>query len=368
MKKLNKVVITGQSGIRKGEYINNAVRFFPKDSVKVFDFGESMYDEARKSGAKIKNGKILSLPLPELNTIRRSVFKDLIEQCERERETTFLINTHSCFRWARGLFHAFDFDLLHTLDPTMYITLIDDVDAIDLRLRTGPDPPEVDFSLKDIMVWREEEIITTQMVALSQGKPHYVLPRLNPIDTIFKLVSKPHLKKTYVSFPITGVRDQPKIIKRINKFRNLMAARTIVFDPYTIQEKRLLVAAHEDRKKKEVELETCGKKWKRRRADILAIQKDIDGQIISRDFKLIDQSDMIVAFIPEVDGKPEIAAGVQSEIQYGHDITREVFVIWPSDKEPSVWVKEMASKVFSGENAFDETIEFLNKKGYLSKS
>ena len=35
--------------------------------------------------------------------------------------------------------------------------------------------------------------------------------------------------------------------------------------------------------------------------DILA---DIDGQIYARDFKLIDQSDMIVSFIPEVNGSP----------------------------------------------------------------
>jgi adenylate kinase len=293
------------------------------------------------------------------------VFKDLIRVFEKNPNCNILVNTHSCFRWERGLFHAFDFDLLNAFDPSLYVTLIDDVDAIGFRLETGQDPHAVDFSLKDMMVWREEEIITTEMVALTQGKPHYVLPRMNPIDTIPKLVFHSDLKKAYLSFPITKVKDKPEVIEKIDAFRGEMATKLIVFDPYTIQEKRLLVAAHEalQGKQEEVEIETCGKKWKLKTSDILAIEKDIDGQIISRDFKLIEQSDMIIAFIPEISGEPDISAGVQSEIQYGHDLPRKVYVIWPSKKEPSPWVGKMATKVFYGENAFDQIKDFFKQKG-----
>ena len=45
------------------------------------------------------------------------------------------------------------------------------------------------------------------------------------------------------------------------------------------------------------------------------IADDIDGQIVARDFKLIDQSDMILIYFPQdVDGRPIIAGGVQSEL------------------------------------------------------
>jgi adenylate kinase len=364
-----KIVITGQSGINKKEYVNHVMEFCKDRKTRVFDFGEAMYKEAARAGAKIDPGKILSLPLLRLNMIRRSVFKDLIRMSEKESDCNILVSTHSCFRWERGLFHTFDSDLLSEFDPQIYVTLIDDVDAVNQRLATREDPHAVDFSLKDIMVWREEEIITTEMIALAQGKPHYVLPRLNPPDTISKLMFSSNLRKAYLSFPITKVRDKPEIVKRIQEFRNEMASKLIVFDPYTIQEKRLLVAAHEAQHNgsKEIEIETCGKPQKLKTDDILAIEKDIDGQIISRDFKLIDQSDIIVAFIPEVKGEPDISAGVQSEIQFGHDLPRAVYVIWPSEKDPSVWVQKMATKVFQGEGAFDEVLELFHREGFLVK-
>ena len=364
-----KVIVTGQSGINKKDYIDNLVKTCGNKKIKIFDFGEAMYKEAEKSGAKIELGKILSLPLLRLNMIRRSVFKDLIRMCEKEPDCNIIINTHSCFRWERGLFHAFDFDLLKEFAPSMYITLIDDVDAIHYRLEKREDPHAVDFSLKDIMVWREEEIITTEMIAMDQEKPHFVLPRLNPSDTILKLMFCPNLRKAYLSFPITKVRDKPEIVEKIQAFRNLMAAKLIVFDPYTIQEKRLTVLAHEasQRGEEAIEVETCGEKKNFKTSDILAIEKDIDGQIISRDFKLIDQSDIIVAFIPDVKGEPDISAGVQSEIQYGHDLPREVYVIWPSEKEPSIWIQKMTTKIFQGEKAFEEAIDFFSKKGFLDQ-
>ena len=300
--------------------------------------------------------------------IRRSVCKDLIHYCEAHPKENVLINTHSCFRWERGLFHTFDFDLLARLNPDMYIVLIDDVDAIYSRLAEREDPHIFDFSLKDIMIWREEEVITTEMVALAQSKLHFIIPRKNPIDTIFKIMFRDDLKKSYVSFPITKVLDKPDIVKRTNEFRETLAKHLIVFDPYTIQEKRLLLEANEAREsgQTEIEVEPLGKKIKFSLSDIASIEKDIDGQIISRDFMLINQSDMVIAFIPEVKGEPDISAGVQSEIQYAHDLPREVYVIWPSRKEPSVWIEAMATRIFKGETAFEETLDFLKKEGAVS--
>lgn len=365
-----KVIATGQSGIDKKGYIDAVLRSSEDKTIKIFDFGEAMYTEAENSDAKIKPGKILSLPLLRLKMIRRSVFKDLIRTYEKDPSCSIIANTHSCFRWERGFFHAFDFDLLKEFDPSIYITIIDDVDAIYFRLQNREDPHVVDFSLKDIMIWREEEIITTEIVALTQGKPHFIVPRLNPLDTIPKLMFSPRLRKAYLSFPITKVRDKPKIIEKIKGFRKEMASRLVVFDPYTIREKRLLVAATEAEKEnqKEIEVETCEKAQKFKVSEVLGIQNDIDGQIISRDFKLISQSDMIVAFIPDVRGEPDISAGVQSEIQFGHDLPREVYVIWPSDKDPSVWVQAMATKIFQGEHAFEETLEFFEKNGFFRHS
>ena len=367
-----RVVIVGQSGISKQTYLEKVVgqQYVAKEErnkMTLFNVGNEMYKEAEKAGGKIEPGKILKLPLLRLNMLRRSVCKDLICHCDMHPKENVLINTHSCFRWERGLFHAFDFDLLARLNPDMYITLIDDVDAIYTRLAQREDPHVFEFSLKDIMVWREEEIITTEMLAFAQLKPHFTIPQKNPIDTIFKLMFRDDLKKSYISFPITKVLDKPDIVDQIGEFRDTLAKHLIVFDPYTIQEKRLLLLANEAEEigQTEIEVKTLGKKNRFNLSDIKSIEKDIDGQIISRDFRLINQSDMVIAFIPEVKGEPDISAGVQSEIQYAHDLPREVYVIWPSQKEPSVWVEAMATQVFKGEKAFEKTLDFLRKEGSL---
>lgn len=367
-----RIVVVGQSGINKQEYLEEVVKqeYVEKSQrkeMKIFSIGDRMYNEVMKAGGKIEYGKILKLPLLRLNMIRRSVFKDLIHYCEMHPKENILVNTHSCFRWEQGLFHTFDFDLLTHLNPDMYVILIDDVDAIYARLEEREDPHAFEFSLKDIMVWREEEVITTEMVALAQSKPHFIIPRKNPIDTLFKIMFRDDLKKAYVSFPITKVLDKPEIVKRTNEFRKTLAKHLIVFDPYTIQEKKLLLLADEAKEagQTEIEVEPLGRKMKLSLSDIAPIEKDIDGQIISRDFKLINQGDMVIAFIPEVKGEPDISAGVQSEIHYAHGLPRDVYVIWPSRKEPSVWVEAMATNIFKGEKAFDETLEFLRKEGAL---
>jgi nucleoside 2-deoxyribosyltransferase len=224
-----------------------------------------------------------------------------------------------------------------------------------------------EFSLKDILIWREEEMITTEMIALAQSKPYFVVPRKNPIDTIYKLMFQDHLKKAYLSFPITKVLDKPNVLEEIRKFRETLAKHLTVFDPYTIQEKRLLLKMKEAEQanQQEIEVDTLDAKLRFKIKDLKSIERDIDGQIISRDFNLINQSDMIVALIPEVKGEADISAGVQSEIQYAHDLPRDVYVIWPSEEEPSVWVNAMATEVFTGVKAFEEALEFMKKESII---
>jgi len=370
-KKIGKVVIiTGQSGVSKKPYLDQVIKQTyisqeKRKEIELFDIGDLMYKEAEKAGGKIQPGRILNLSLLRLTGMRRSVFKDVIHYHEKYPQKNILINTHSCFRWQYGLFSAFDFDLIQKLNPDVYVTLIDNVDAIFLRLKQNEEPDVKEYSLKDILVWREEEMITTEMIASAQRKPFYIIPRNNPIDTIYKLIFHDHLKKTYLSFPITKVRDKPDVIKEIDDFKKKMAELLIIFDPITITEKRLLLINEEDIKTGSISIETLGKEVEFKVSEVKSIANDIDGQIILRDFRLIDQSDMIIAFIPEVDNRPDISAGVQTEMHYAHDLPREVYVIWESKSEPSVWVEQMATKVFRGEKAFEDCISYFRNVRYI---
>ena len=97
--------------------------------------------------------------------------------------------------------------------------------------------------------------------------------------------------------------------------------------------------------------------------ELFQIDSDIKGQVYARDFMLIDQSDMIISFIPAVaDGSPAISSGVERELQHAYEGAKEVYVIWTSEKEPSVFVTQTATKVFKDEA---EAIEFFTKKKYI---
>ena len=98
---------------------------------------------------------------------------------------------------------------------------------------------------------------------------------------------------------------------------------------------------------------------------MLDIIPDIDGQIYVRDFKLIDQADMIVSLVPALaDGKPALSSGVERELQHAHESTRDVFVVWKPKCEPSPFITETATKVF---RATDEAIDYFLTKGYVQQ-
>ena len=102
-------------------------------------------------------------------------------------------------------------------------------------------------------------------------------------------------------------------------------------------------------------------------SDISEIEHDIDGQIILRDFRLINQSDMLVAFIGLDDGgRPVISAGSQTEISYASEMGREVLVICRAKDKLSPWVTEMTTGGTKGVfRDVEEAIAEFRAKGYI---
>jgi hypothetical protein len=81
--------------------------------------------------------------------------------------------------------------------------------------------------------------------------------------------------------------------------------------------------------------------------ELVSIIGDIDGQIYARDFMLIDQSDMIISYVPELpDGAAGLSSGVERELQHAHEAAKDVFVIWRPGATPSPFVTETATAVF----------------------
>lgn len=358
-----KIVVTGQVGIDKKEFLGRLERIAAGwgHDLKTFHVGEMMYDEA----PDVAKGKILDLPLARLENLRRSVFKDIIAAADKH--PNILVNTHATFRWNHGLFFAFDHDQMVQFDADLYIVLLDSIDQVHRRLQRDG---YVDHTLKDLMVWREEEILATELLSrIVRGHGCFFIS-IRGDDMLAEMLARimfcPEMTKAYLSFPMSHVIDMPDVMAEIEKFRNDMKRYFVCFDPADMEKEkplalRALEAARDGHRnftsgtgKETTTLET---------SQVLDIIPDIDGQIYVRDFKLIDQADMIVSLIPALrNGKPAISSGVERELQHAHENTRDVFIVWQPSCEPSPFITETVTKVF---RTTDEAIRYFMENGYV---
>jgi len=357
------IVVTGMVGVDKKSYLEKVCRFADKQGKNILlcNVGDLMYAEA----PDIPPGRILDIPMKRLSSLRRSVFKDIIAKAQQA--PNLIVNTHATFRWRHGLFPAVDFDQMRQLGADMYICLIDSVMALHTRLVAEH---SVEHSLKDLIVWREEEIIGTEMLykGIDENTPFYCLARGvedETIETFYSLLFDDKGKRVYLSFPMTAVVDMEDVKKEIDDFRRLMKQSFICFDPGDIEESCL---PHKARQALQdgldcVEVTILGKNIRLDLHEVRQIERDINSQTYARDFMLIDQSDMIISFIPSLaDGRAAISSGVERELQHAHEAAKDVYVIWTAKQAPSVFVTQTATQVF---NNIENAVKFFEKKGYI---
>jgi len=359
------IVVTGMVGVDKKSYLEKVCEFAGAEGNEVLlcNVGDMMYAEA----PDIPPGKILDISMKRLSSLRRSVFKDIIAQAQTA--PNLIVNTHATFRWRHGLFPAVDFDQMRQLKVDMYICLIDGVIALHTRLLAEH---AVEHSLKDLIVWREEEIIGTQMLCkgIDESIPFYCLARgteAETTETFYGLVFADQIKRAYLSFPMTAVGDMQTVRDEIDKFRRLMKQSFICFDPGDLEESFLPQYAREAAEKglDFVETTAVGRKIRLDLDEVRQIEGDINSQIYARDFMLIDQSDMIISLIPTLpDGRAAISSGVERELQHAHEAAKEVYVIWTAEQTPSVFVTQTATKVFG--NVAD-AVDFFKKRVSVRK-
>jgi adenylate kinase len=370
-----RAVVTGQVGMEKKRYLNAVGELAGQRGrrLEIFHLGDMMYAEA----PDVRPGRILDLPLSRLNSLRRAALKDIIAATTPpEQHPNIIVNTHATFRWRHGLFSAFDFDQVYKLEPGMFICLVDNIEMVHHRLHAEH---EVDATLKDCMVWREEEILATELLAQAVGcaNEFYIVSRgrqADSIETCLRLVSRRDMRKVYPSFPMSHVIDMPDVLAEIDHFRAELAKHFIAFDPGDVDEKLLLDRALKATKDGKDWIEVAPHSFGGRKEaspirvsvrEVLDIAGDIDGQIYMRDFKLIDQSDMICSLIPELPGGvPGLSSGVERELQHAFEHTKEVYVVWKPKKSPSPFITETATKIF---RSVDEALRYFEDKGMFAE-
>ena len=358
-----RAIVTGQVGVDKGPYLEAVQAAAQKagHDLAVFHVGKMMYEEA----PDVPAGRILNLPISRLNTLRRAVFKEILRQSEKHQHV--LVNTHATFRWRHGLFAAFDYDQIKLFDADLYITLLDNAESVHQRLARDH---EIDHTLKDIMVWREEELLATEMLAnILKGYGHFFMVsrgrNIPTTQTIFRLMFEEKKKKVYPSFPMSHVMDLPDTLAEIDRFRATINEHFIAFDPGDVDEFVLHTTAERASAegKDTIEVQAAEGKVTLKTSEVEQISGDIMGQIYMRDFKMVDQSDLIVSYIPQLpNGKPGLSSGVERELHHAFEGGKEVYVVWACRGIPSPFITETATKVFK---STEEAVAYFRQKGYV---
>jgi adenylate kinase len=359
------VVVTGTVGVEKKSYLEKVCHLAAArgKEVTLCNVGDLMYAEA----PDIPAGKILDIPMKRLHSLRRSVFKDIIVKAAECPNV--IVNTHATFRWRHGLFPAVDFDQMRRLGADMYFCLIDGIVAVHSRLA---DEHATEHTLKDLLVWREEEIIGTEMLCkgIDESVPFYCLARgarEETTEAFYRLAFQSQCMRAYLSFPMTHVVDMEDVRQEIDKFRALMKQSFICFDPADLEESFLPRYAKEAAELGSdfVEVPSLGHKVRLALDEVRQVERDINSQTYARDFMLIDQSDMIVSLIPTLaDGRAAVSSGVERELQHAHEAAKEVYVIWMAEQDPSVFVTQTATRVFADVAG---AVEFFKEKGYVKQ-
>jgi hypothetical protein len=166
---------------------------------------------------------------------------------------------------------------------------------------------------------------------------------------------------------MTAVGDMENVKKEIDEFRRLMRQSFVSFDPGDLEEAHLPEKARRASQEgtDHVEVTASGRNVRLDLNDVRQIERDINSQTYARDFMLIDQSDMIISFVPSLDdGRAAISSGVERELQHAHEGAKEVYVIWAARRNPSVFVTQTATRVFDN---IAGAMDFFEKKGYIKR-
>jgi hypothetical protein len=225
---------------------------------------------------------ILTLPLSLIRKYWRLGAQRALQEINDSEEDVIFIAFHSFYqsddyRWR---FSAVDPTILRSFNFAAFFTLIDDIYDAHRRRKDDVRADVVDATGKDlweqateqitltieyleqVVIWRQEEIVLTDLFAAASNVPSHVFAVKHPLRTLIKLINDPHFSY-YFSHPITAVRAYPDFTRTqdfmdIFHISNELRRHTTIIEPTTIDEFRLLSSSIDGRS---IILPKLGPRW-----------------------------------------------------------------------------------------------------------
>lgn len=252
------------------------------------------------------------------------------------------------------------------------VTLLDDVFSVWQKLRARAEGiySGTDLKLREIMFWRSLEALRAESIRLHlEGLPEihadpvrtYLASVRHPYSTFESLAFERDPGRVYLSYPITSTRGSAEARAEINGFRRDMYAlgrrtRAAVFDPVAIDELAIRAAYNAAGGSETVSIDRSHRwpldiddpvaeepRWPIRIpaqevGEVLetarpggTIPGDIENQIRSRDYRLVETVRIVAVYRPRYMGKK--SEGVDAEIRHANETSKRVVVYHPSEDD-----------------------------------
>jgi adenylate kinase len=303
------VLVTGITGSGTQEYLDQVVAEAKKaghgHKVAIHDVGGIMRRLAEDDDPEVKWDHILNADERMLRQLRGRAFEEIVPHFAKELDTLHIIDLHLSFRWYAFLTAGLQPHYLKEMEPYVrcFINIIEDLSKVQERLaRTAWGKREI----LELLVWRDEELLLTDLFADVCGRvSRFAIARGEPPTLFEQLVWHPEIPKVYLSFPITGLQNDPKAKEEIEAFRDRVREFLVVFDPYACRD-------YEETYKRE---------------EMGALRKQVGEATMDRDYRFIDQAEAVVAYFP----KKVTSKGVDAEMNHAQRTGKPIFLYSPED-------------------------------------
>lgn len=318
----------------------------------------------------VNEATILNIPDED----RIAYFKDAYEEITKEIENlrkypnsvVAVVPAHSVFYWKSGFKDAINDEFIEWLSPDLFVTVISNMQTVKNNLAKDSLSRFPEFTFPEIINWRERELQSTNRWAKMYKKQHIIVSSVEPVATLYGILFTER-KRIYFSYPMSHVSslEMKRAKKLIGKLRNL---NYIVFDPGSIDDTRYIGELYEKLKQDDLIA----------RNELSHVASMVGNHTVELDYKLIEQSDMVVVRYPSVQyGKyigegdkavPSVyiplSAGVICEMVKGFRDGKEVIAAWLPKVEPSPFFKYHCLKLFTSER---DLLDYLVKKDHPTK-
>lgn len=322
------VFSTGIAGCREKEYFKRFSDHCQERGkrVSIMNVTDYVVDIARESGEKINKHNLPNFPRSAREAWYSEAFSEILEALHSESADVAIVNAHVTYWWrstpdnvvkSRSLL-----SFLEKLNPYLFLQTFDRPSEIKQRIDKVVEHIGRELTLEDILRWQETESFTTQIFAELCGKEFFLLFTEYPPDTLYKLLYT-DCRRVYVSFPMTFLEEGEEVKELIEKLEEVCVVFHPIKDPCPVEDERL--------------------------------ERVYGEHVIKRDYRLINQSDILVAFFPE----PVYSAGVLTEMNYARSTGKRVYLISPGKHSP--FDDYLAFKTFPDIDSCVEEIKLLSE-------